>query len=287
VIDALRTRGVAYRFVSNGWHIGRVVPHMKAHAPEFVRLSLSGGDEAVHDEERGRGSFRRVLLATAMLTSERIPTSWSLLVDRRSRHQIADTAALAEALGCMDLHVILPQPTPTSAARGSDIDPAEWLGVRHEVEALNAVPGRKTAIVLDYGAPYDGPEQMCNTMQLKRIYVDAHGRLSTCCQLSDYGSNETDVVADLNTVSLHDVFDAYNRKMNAQILATRVTTPRAAADGLAPYPCMRCAQATGKLAWLADYPDSPWYVIARAGLLPSAIVQLAPSRPQPVLSPTH
>jgi hypothetical protein len=41
----------------------------------------------VHDTERGRGSFRRVLLAVALLTSRRIPTSLAFVVDRRDRHQ--------------------------------------------------------------------------------------------------------------------------------------------------------------------------------------------------------
>jgi sulfatase maturation enzyme AslB (radical SAM superfamily) len=277
LIDLFRRRNLTWRFVSNGWHMNRVIAKLREHPPEIVRLSLSGGSEAVHDEERGRGSFRRVLLATAMLTSERIPTSLSLLIDRRSRHQIAETAALAESLGAVSLRFILPQPTPTSVERSSDIDPREWMDVRREVEEQAAIAGRRTAIQLEYGVPVDGPEEMCNFMGIRRMYVDAHGRLSTCCQMSDYGGNDADVVADLNTTSLTDALAPYMRRMEQQIAATRVHSTAPTAPGLAPFPCMRCAQATGKLAWLANYPDSDWFGLARSGLL-TPIVNISPVR---------
>ncbi|MFV0972321.1 hypothetical protein QML39_30850, partial [Klebsiella pneumoniae] len=62
------------------------------------RLSLSGATEAVHDAERGRGSFDRVLLAVGLLRSRGVPASLSLIVDRRTRGQLAAAAALAEAV---------------------------------------------------------------------------------------------------------------------------------------------------------------------------------------------
>lgn len=143
--------------------------------PQAVRLSLSGATEQVHDAERGRGSFRRVLLAVALMTSRRIPTALSIVIDRRDRHQLREAADLAEGLGCHRLHVILPQPVPESVARDSDLPPDEWMAVRHEVDAITAEPGRRTVVALDYGAPFDGPESPCETFLLQRIYVDSAG----------------------------------------------------------------------------------------------------------------
>ena len=263
ITAAMHARGVPYRFVSNGWHMRRLMPGLDRHPPQAVRLSLSGATEAVHDEERGRGSFRRVLQAVALLTSRRIPTALSIVIDRRDRHQIATAAQLAEALGCVRIHFILPQPVTGSVERGSDLDPHEWMDVRREVEALAAVPGRRTLVQMDYGAPWDGPEESCDTFALNRVYVDARGRLSICCQLSEYGFNETDVVADLTDERLSDVWPRFTAAM-AQLQHDSRPGAFGADDPYDAFPCMRCARARGKTAWLSDYPDSAWHGMAAA-----------------------
>jgi len=254
VVSACTDRGIPYRFVSNGWHLGRVMLLLDRHPPQAVRLSLSGADAQVHDAERGRDSFRRVLLAVTMLTSRQIPVELSIVIDRRDRHQIAEAAELAEGLGCVRLHYILPQPVPGSVVRDSDLPPEEWLPVVREIDALAGRPGMKTAIQIDYGAPSDTPEVRCDTFALRRVYVDARGRLSTCCQLSEYGFNEADVAADLHTESLRDVWPRYVARLKRQEQAAKP----AGDDPLDPFPCLRCAKACGKLDWLRDYPANSW-----------------------------
>ncbi|MBW3572872.1 MAG: radical SAM protein [Gemmatimonadetes bacterium] len=262
ITGMLHARDLPYTFVTNGWHMRRMMPSLDRHPPASVRLSLSGATEQVHDDERGRGSFRRVLQAVALLTSRRIPPTLSLIVDRRSRHQLRTAADLAEALGCTRLHFILPQPVPGSAARDSDLAPEAWAGVRDEVFALRGEPGRRTHLQLDYGYPFDGAERTCDTFGGKRVYGDARGRLSVCCQLSEYGENEADVVADLNRVPFAEAWPAYQ----AAVARLR-DDARPSADPADPFdrfPCMRCARARGKTAWLAGYPGTPWHHIAAA-----------------------
>jgi MoaA/NifB/PqqE/SkfB family radical SAM enzyme len=256
IIALCAEQQVPYRFVSNGWHMKRLMPGFKKHPPAFVRLSLSGADAAIHDAERGRGSFERVLLSVALLTSRGVPSALSMVVDTRDRHQLREAADLAEALGCYEMHFILPQPVPGSMARGSDLPPEEWWVVRDEIAALAAEPGRRSRIVLDYGAPFDGEEGECDTFALRRAYVDARGRLSTCCQLSEYGFNETDVVADLNTVSFAEAWPAYVARLAEQQKLARKPAPDA--DGFDALPCIRCARACGKLEWIRPYKSSPW-----------------------------
>jgi MoaA/NifB/PqqE/SkfB family radical SAM enzyme len=262
IVAGLHARGVPYRFVTNGWHMRRLMPGLTRHPPQIVRISLSGATEEVHDAERGRGSFRRVLQAVAVLTSRRIPPALSIVIDRRDRHQVRQAADLAEALGCVQLHYILPQPVPGSAARDSDLPLSEWSGVRDEVWALRDQPGRRTQIVLDYGYPFEGRERPCDTFAGKRVYVDARGRLSVCCQLSEYGENEADVVADLNTTPFGVAWPAYQ----AAVARLRVDGAPSGdpADPFDRYPCMRCARSRGKTAWLAEYPGTPWAGIAQA-----------------------
>ena len=259
IVGGLHARGVPYRFVTNGWHMRRLMPALDRHPPEAVRVSLSGATGDVHDAERGRGSFRRVLQAVALLTSRRIPAALSIVVDRRDRHQVRRAADLAEALGCIRIHFILPQPVPGSAARDSDLPPGEWPAVRDEVFALRDEPGRRTAIQLDYGYPFDGPEQPCETFAGKRVYVDARGRLSLCCQLSEYGTSESDVVADLNRVPFGAVWPRYAEALAALRARSARRQPGGPFDA---FPCMRCARALGKTAWLRDFPGTPWAGVA-------------------------
>ena len=258
LVELFAGRRVPYRFVSNAWHVKRLMPLFDRYPPQAVRLSLSGATEQVHDAERGRGSFRRVLLAVALMTSRRISTALSIVVDRRDRHQLRQAADLAEDLGCHRLHVILPQPVPGSAARDSDLPPEEWMAVRREVEAIAAEPGRHTAVALDYGAPFAGPETPCETFALRRIYVDTRGRVCTCCQLSQYGANDAEVVADLTVESLADAHRSYVARLRALHAAQR---PPAGGGGdvLDTLPCIRCARASKKLEWLRAYPASPWH----------------------------
>ena len=258
IIASLHERGVSYRFVTNGWHMRRLMPGLDRHPPTAVRLSLSGADEAVHDAERGRGSFRRVLLAVALLTSRQIPTSLGFVVDRRDRHQVRKAADLAEALGCVSIHFALAQPVPGSAARDSDLSPREWYSARDEILAMSR-EGRRTAVYLDYGAPFDGEEPSCDTFSLKRVYVDARGRLSLCCQLSEYGNNERDVVADLNHVSLLESWPRYLDRLDA---LGKAAAPREDGGAVERFPCIRCARGLGKMQWVLQFPDSPWYAAA-------------------------
>jgi hypothetical protein len=125
------------------------------------------------------------------------------------------------------------------------------------VQSLGKEPNRRTAISLDYGAPFDGEEALCDTMQLKRVYVDPDGRVSLCCQLSDYGFNTRDITGDLNTSSLRDVYSAYLAAMDELRIASapRPCSTRTTIDA---YPCLRCARALGKLSWLDQFPQSPW-----------------------------
>jgi MoaA/NifB/PqqE/SkfB family radical SAM enzyme len=258
IVDGFAADAVSYRFVSNGWHMRRLMPSLDRYAPAHVRLSLSGGTAEVHDADRGRGSFTRVLLAVALLTSRAIPTSLSLVIDRRSRHQLRLTADLAESLGCLGLSFILPQPVAGSVQRDSDLAPHEWAAVRREVLALAAEAGRHTPIQLDYGAPSDEGEKNCDTFTRQRIYVDAHGRLSLCCQLSEYGGGEGDVVADLRRVSLLDAWPRYLDALGAQQARSRPSPIAAERDAFDAFPCIRCARSLGKMEWIRAYPESPW-----------------------------
>ena len=256
ILEQCSTRKVPYRFVTNGWHVKRVLPVLRRHPPQSVRLSLSGATQETHDHDRGAGSYRRVLLSAALLTNERIPFFLSIVIDRRNRHELRAAAHLAESLGCLGIGFILPQPTPGSAARNSDLPPEEWIPTTRAIEALARETGRQSHISLDYGHPFEGPETPCDTFAGNRIYVDVHGRLCTCCQLSDYGATESEVIADLYTTPLVEAVVQYVSRIEALRQAQQPQPGEPQTTD--PFPCLRCCRVSGKLDWLVRYPESPW-----------------------------
>lgn len=259
-VEELRSRDVSYRFVTNGWLIPRHLPLLLRHPPTFVRISLSGGSEATHDRQRGRGSFRRALLAAATLLSRGIRTEMSMVVTRDSRAELADAVALANALGTAEFHFILPQPTPESALDGSDLAPSEWDSVAGEVRALAA--GSTAVIGLDYGTALAQPRAACNTMAQRQIYVDARGQVPFCCQLSRYGTGREQIVGDLNVDSLSDVFERAGAGYTEFAAETVRLHQIGQQDALDAYPCLSCARRHGQTSFLADFPDHPWAGLA-------------------------
>lgn len=259
-VEELLSRGIPYRFVTNGWLVPRHLPLLLRHPPMFARISLSGAREATHDRQRGRGSFRRALLAAATLLSRGLRAELSMVVTHDSRDELAEAVSLANALGTPELHFILPQPTPESAADGSDLAPWEWDVVADEVRAL--ARGSAAVIGLDYGTSLPQPRPPCDTMAQRHLYVDARGRVPFCCQLSRYGSGGEMIVGDLTSDSLATVFARGTARYREHASELERLRRIGVHDALDDYPCLSCARQHGQTGFLADFPDHPWARLA-------------------------
>lgn len=260
-VEQLAARGIPYRFVTNGWLVPRHVKLLERHRPQFVRISLSGASARTHDEQRGDGSFRRALLAAAILLTRDIRTEMSMVVTRESRAEIADAVALANDLGLAEFHFILPQPTPESALAGSDLAPDEWNRVTSEVLAY----ARESAapIGIDYGTWSPLPRAACGTMAQRQIYVDAAGRVPFCCQLSRYGTGPEPIIGDLTRETLATVLARGRGTYDAHAAETTLRHAEGRRDALDDFPCMSCARRNGRTGFLAEFPDHPWTALGR------------------------
>jgi MoaA/NifB/PqqE/SkfB family radical SAM enzyme len=262
VVRELAERGLTYRFVTNGWFVPRQLPVLQSHPPRFVRVSLSGATETTHDEQRGRGGFRRALLGAAALLSRGMPVELSLLLTRRSRMEIGDAIALAADLQARALHLTLMQPTPETAAAGIDLGPDEWREIAREVSSIAAhavVP-----VVLDYGGPMPMPRDRCNTLASRQIYIDAKGRVPFCCQLSRYGDRGEQILGDLRTESLATIVARAAETYEAFHSETRRLHQIGRLDALDDFPCMSCARRHSQTRFLAAFPTHPWAKLAHA-----------------------
>jgi MoaA/NifB/PqqE/SkfB family radical SAM enzyme len=262
VVRELAQRGLSYRFVTNGWLVPRHLPVLQSHPPRFVRVSLSGATEATHDEQRGRGGFRRALLGAASLLSRGIAAELSLLLTRRSRPEIGEAIALAAGLHARALHLTLMQPTPETAVDGTDLSPDEWRAVVYEVNAIAthaAVP-----VVLDYGGPMPVPRDRCNTLASRQLYVDARGCVPFCCQLSRYGDGGEQILGDLRSESLATIVARASVAYDAFHAETGRLHQIGKLDALDDFPCMSCARRHEQTRFLAAFPAHPWAHLAHA-----------------------
>lgn len=260
-VEELAARGVPYRFVTNGWLVPRHLALLQRHVPQFVRISLSGASERTHDDQRGTGSFRRALLASAVLLSRGIRTEMSLVVTRDNSHELAAAVALANQLGLAEFHFILPQPTPETALAGSDLAPDEWNAVTAAV--LDQGRSSVVPIGIDYGTFAPLPRAKCGTMSQRRIYVDAAGRVPFCCQLSRYGTGPEPIIGDLATETLATVFARGTRTYEAYHAETTGRHVEGRTDALDDFPCVSCARRNGRTGFLASFPEHPWTALGR------------------------
>jgi MoaA/NifB/PqqE/SkfB family radical SAM enzyme len=261
-VAVLAERSLSYRFVTNGWLVPRHLPLLQSYPPRFVRVSLSGGTEATHDEQRGKGSFRRALLGAASVLSRGMVAELSLLLTRRSRPEIGDAIALAADLRVRALHLTLMQPTPETAAAGLDLSPEEWREVARDV---NAIVGHSIVpVVLDYGGPTTVPRERCNTLASRQLYIDAQGRVPFCCQLSRYGDGHERILGDLRRESLAEVTARAAQVYDAFHAETTRLHQIGKLDALDDFPCLSCARRHGQTGFLASFPTHSWAQLARA-----------------------
>lgn len=262
-VAELAGRGISYRFVTNGWLVPRHLPLFRKFPPRLARVSLSGANTATHDAARGRGSFRHALLGAAILMSRDIRVDLSMVVTRESSAQLLECLVLAERMGVAELHFILPQPTPESAANESDLSPAEWKQIASEVYALSltsAVP-----VKLDYGSYMPLPVRLkCATLETRQLYVDARGRAIFCCQLARYGTGEEPVIGDLNAESLASVIARAEASYGDFSAETSRRHLAGQWDDLDDFPCLSCARRHARTGFLTGYPEHPWAALAGA-----------------------
>ena len=262
MVRELAQRGLAYRFVTNGWLVPRHLPLLQSHPPRFVRVSLSGGREETHDAQRGKGSFRRALLGAASILSRGMRAELSLLLTRQSRAEIGDAIAVAADLRARALHLTLMQPTPETAGAGLDLSPDEWREIAREVNAI--APHAVVPVVLDYGGPMPVPRERCNTLASRQLYIDARGRVPFCCQLSRYGDGGEQIVGDLRRESLALIAARASQAYDDFHQQTEHLHQIGKLDPLDDFPCLSCARRHGQTRFLSAFPNHPWAALAHA-----------------------
>lgn len=198
--------GHRFAFVTNGWRFAektfaQLQPH-REHVAN-VTFSIDGATEATHDALRRRkGSFRRLMEAITLCRFNGIPVHVNMVVTSANRGELHAMAVMASRLGVDALVYGHCQPTPHAVEAGLALDPAERRRVEDDIADLQRLFRMRILLAGDHYTP--ARFHQCPQLRMEELNVDHRGRLTLCCMLSGFrgGAPDSDVVADLNEVSL-------------------------------------------------------------------------------------
>jgi len=244
-LDIIAGQGYTYHFLTNARNFSKTLaalntPQRRAQLAG-ISFSLDGATEATHDAIRGQGSYREVVTAIAACQALGIEASIITTLNRLNRHEIDQLALLGAHLKVR--RQVFGHQMPTEHNLGEDLilPLSEWRAAERDVARLMGEFRHDISMAVGFYTEYFLPR--CSPLALDDLNIDYRGRLTLCCQLSNYrdakGDGE-DVVGDLRRQSLAE---ALGQLMNLVNRVHRERLEMAAdpqrADRL-HYPCLVC-----------------------------------------------
>jgi MoaA/NifB/PqqE/SkfB family radical SAM enzyme len=261
VLELIVRHGYTFHFVTNGYNYQRLFtklfPLLENPLWKGISFSLDGATEETHDAIRGRGSFARVLTSIAIAKTHNLEVVAQMVVHRGNRHELEAMALLCSKMSVNRMHIAHMQPTPHSVRHGLLHSPEECRLIEREVCDLQ---GRfRMPIAFSAGFYDQTPLAHCRFLKLGTLNIDYEGRLTACCQLSNFeGTGQEDVVADLKTVPLETahsmLLKAYQGIFDARLEKMRTGT----FQDLDNFHCWHCMKHFKKAEWMRDFPDNEW-----------------------------
>ena len=260
IIDLVSQAGYPFSFVSNGASFPRIYRLLVERRSWFlgVTFSLDGAQQETHDRLRGQGSYRSVMRAISICAFKQLPFTLNMVLTAENRNEIEEMVELAERLGSHGVRFGHLMPTSETALRKLDLTPEQ----RREVES-NIWRLKKSAPIPVGMAPgyfSESPFFPCGPLELEEYNLDYHGNLTLCCQLSGYsGSNQgTDVMANLQDVSLAEACERFRRRVATYLTDKRERVSRGEFGELDHFPCWYCVKYLGKVPGIKNMSQDAW-----------------------------
>ncbi|HET7541852.1 MAG TPA: radical SAM protein, partial [Polyangiaceae bacterium] len=255
----LEERSMNCHFVTNGNSYPRIRQRLLRFRDtcQGISMSIDGATEASHDGIRGKGSFKRVLMAAALARRDGHNLTVQMVVGKTNRHELAAMVKLCENFGIDKLYFAHVQPVKRAEHWNLPLSPNECREVEREVRAL-ADETRAVGVTMSSGHSDPTPIAHCQTLKHISYNIDCHGRMTFCCQLSGVAGHpdEADVLADLRTVRLWDAIERH-LTLSDQVTRARLAYLRNHENDGDPYRdfhCHFCLKGFGKLAHI----DPTW-----------------------------
>jgi MoaA/NifB/PqqE/SkfB family radical SAM enzyme len=250
-LERIAQHGYTYHFLTNARNFAKtlkaVTPASRRARLTSISISIDGATEATHDQIRGAGSYREVVSAMAACQAVGIPVGIISTINRANRHEIDQLALLGAHLG-VKKHVFVHQnPTQHNFSNELVLPLSEWRGIERDVARLRGEFRHEIEMAVGFYTEYYLPR--CAPLALDDLNIDYKGRLTLCCQISNYrdgAQDGEDVIADLHHQSLPT---ALSRVM-ALIKQVHQERLEMAADPARReqlhYPCLVCLDRFGK-----------------------------------------
>ncbi len=244
-LEIIARHGFTYHFLTNARNFQKtlkaVSEPLRRSKLAGISFSLDGATEATHDRIRGKGSYREVVTAIAVCQAVGIEPSIITTINKVNRHEIDQLALLGAHLKVR--RQIFGHQNPTEHNMGNDliIPLTEWRAVERDVARVMTEFRHDISMAVGFYTDYYLPR--CAPLTLEDLNIDYRGRLTLCCQLSNYRDGDKDgedVVGDLKKESLAEalgkLMDLIN-KVHRERLAMAVDPQQK--DKL-HYPCLVC-----------------------------------------------
>ncbi|MDX2033684.1 MAG: radical SAM protein [Blastocatellia bacterium] len=246
-LDLVARHGFTYHFLTNARNFSKTLKAintpLRRSKLASISFSLDGATEATHDRIRGKGSYREVVTAIAICETMKIDASIITTINRANRHEIDQLALLGAHLR-VKRHIFGHQnPTEHNMEDQLILPTSEWRGVERDVARVISEFRHEISMAVGFHTDYFLPR--CAPLMLDDLNIDYRGRLTLCCQLSNYRDGDKDgedVVGDLKRESLSE---ALYKLMG---LVTRVHRERLemsqdpAQKEKLHYPCLVCLE---------------------------------------------
>lgn len=266
--------GFKFTLVSNAFEFEeRILPHLLNPSVKgelsLVCFSLDGARAQTHDALRGRGSFKEVMKAVALCELKGLPLSFKTAVTNLNKEELTDLALLAASLGGQQHEFISLFPTPNLIKKELLPTPMEMEQIGSRLMSRVAKTLKSNISITFFHYSKAAPLMFSCNIQ-GAVNVDFQGNLMLCCNLSHVITEEGrptcfggEMLADLRKVPLKKGIRRHYQGL-ARLMEARLRDSDSLC-GVTHNPCYWCFKHFGKLAWLKNYPESPW----AAGVLDS------------------
>jgi MoaA/NifB/PqqE/SkfB family radical SAM enzyme len=267
-VDAIVSRGLDFHLVTSGLGIGRLMALVDGNAAirralTRVNVSMDGATEATHDEIRGAGSYRKAAAAVAACKARDMPVAVQMTVNAINQAELEQAGLAFVELGADRIMFGMTQPTGTPADTRLALPARAWGAIAERVERLAGM--LRVEVVAAEGFPRKQPFHTCAPFGSELLHVDAHGRLSLCCQHSGVPGENDEAAVDLAGASLPE---AHRRLLEVVHRYQRDRLEAAEAGTLGPwdlFSCNACLRRFGKPHWTEHGSAGPRALRAAPG----------------------
>ncbi len=266
IFHLLADMDFSFSFVTNGQVLTKKMDVLKQPAIKNrlakVAVSIEGATSEKNDRIRGPGTFKKAMEAIMALKTAGIPVFVKYTIGRHNLDNLEEEILEISHLGVPAMEISPMLPTPDNIEAGIMPHPEECRKSESIVKRM--AQELKMDIQIASGQYVPNAFFTCVSISMMDFYVDALGRLCFCCMLpgvrgQDKERPEPDVAADLSTT---DLWDAHRRLISIISGLQRKRIDKIASSEISyldHFQCVACMKHFGKLEWLKNCPDSPWY----------------------------